>query len=269
MELTNEQKKKGIWLEIKDLFTGAAFPVMLQLILSASIILFVDALSEDTALQIVVLVIGELLFMGAYTIFGRQNGITAYRRTVQNAKKRELQADDLTCWLKTGDYAVWKGIVIGLITVIPFMFVQFIHCVAPNLVCEFILKYAFGWAAYPFIVIGQAAEFDYAGAQACRVLKDAGINVVLCNSNPATIMTDKALADEIYLEPLTVDTLKRIIIKERPDSLLASLGGQTGLTLGCQLAKSGFLDEYGVKLIGVNLESIDRAEDREIGRAHV
>ena len=114
------------------------------------------------------------------------------------------------------------------------------------------------------IIIGQAAEFDYAGAQACRVLKDAGINVVLCNSNPATIMTDKALADEIYLEPLTEDTLKRIIIKERPDSLLASLGGQTGLTLGCRLAKSGFLDEYGVKLIGVNLDSIDRAEDREL-----
>lgn len=157
MELTTEQKKKGIWLEIKDLCTGAAFPLMLQLILSASIILFVDALTEDIALQIVVLVIGELLFMGAYTIFGRQNGITAYRRTVQHAKKRELQADDLTCWLKTGDYAVWKGIVIGLITVIPFMLVQFIHCVAPNLVCEFILKYAFGWAAYPFIVIGQAA----------------------------------------------------------------------------------------------------------------
>ncbi len=114
------------------------------------------------------------------------------------------------------------------------------------------------------IVIGQAAEFDYAGAQACRVLKDAGVNVVLCNSNPATIMTDRALADEIYLEPLTVDTLKRIIIKERPDSLLASLGGQTGLTLGCQLAKSGFLEEYGVKLIGVKLDSIDRAEDREL-----
>lgn len=114
------------------------------------------------------------------------------------------------------------------------------------------------------IVIGQAAEFDYAGAQACRVMKDAGLNVVLCNSNPATIMTDKALADEIYLEPLTVDSLKRIIIKERPDSLLASLGGQTGLTLGCQLAKEGFLDEYGVKLIGVKLDSIDRAEDREL-----
>ncbi|MGN0808210.1 MAG: carbamoyl-phosphate synthase large subunit [Candidatus Coproplasma sp.] len=114
------------------------------------------------------------------------------------------------------------------------------------------------------IVIGQAAEFDYAGTQACRILKNEGINVVLCNCNPATIMTDSALADEIYLEPLTTDTLKRIIIKERPDSLLASLGGQTGLTLGCQLAKEGFLDKYGVKLIGVKLDSIDRAEDREL-----
>ncbi len=114
------------------------------------------------------------------------------------------------------------------------------------------------------IVIGQAAEFDYAGTQACRVLKEAGCNVVLCNSNPATIMTDRMLADEIYLEPLTEDTLKRIIIKERPDSLLASLGGQTGLTLGCSLAKSGFLDEWGVRLIGAKLDAIDRAEDREL-----
>ena len=114
------------------------------------------------------------------------------------------------------------------------------------------------------IVIGQAAEFDYAGAQACRVLKDAGVNVVLCNSNPATIMTDKALADEIYLEPLTLESIKRIIIKERPDSILASLGGQTGLTIGCQLAKEGFLDEWGVKLIGTKVDAIDRAEDREL-----
>ena len=114
------------------------------------------------------------------------------------------------------------------------------------------------------IVIGQAAEFDYAGAQACRVLKAAGVNVVLCNSNPATIMTDKALADEIYLEPLTLESIKRIIIKERPDSLLASLGGQTGLTIGCQLAKEGFLDQWGVKLIGTNVDAIDRAEDREL-----
>ena len=91
------------------------------------------------------------------------------------------------------------------------------------------------------IVIGQAAEFDYAGAQACRVLKDAGLNVVLVNSNPATIMTDRALADEIYLEPLTSRTIKRIIKKEKPDSLLAGLGGQTGLTIAMQLSKEGFL----------------------------
>lgn len=114
------------------------------------------------------------------------------------------------------------------------------------------------------IVIGQAAEFDYAGAQACRVMKSEGINVVLCNSNPATIMTDKALADEIYLEPLTEDSLKRIILKEKPDSLLASLGGQTGLTMGCKLAKSGFLEKHGVKLIGTKLDAIDRSEDREL-----
>ena len=114
------------------------------------------------------------------------------------------------------------------------------------------------------IVIGQAAEFDYAGAQACRVLRDEGVNIVLVNSNPATIMTDKALADEIYLEPLTADTIKRIIEKERPDSLLASLGGQTGLTIAMQLDKEGYLDKMGVKLIGTNAEAIDRAEDREL-----
>ena len=116
------------------------------------------------------------------------------------------------------------------------------------------------------IVIGQAAEFDYAGAQACRVLRDEGIEVVLVNSNPATIMTDKALADHIYLEPLTEDTLKRIIEKERPDSILCGLGGQTGLTLGMQLAKDGYLDEMGVKLLGTNAEAIDKAEDRQLFR---
>ncbi|MGN1445283.1 MAG: carbamoyl-phosphate synthase large subunit, partial [Eubacteriales bacterium] len=114
------------------------------------------------------------------------------------------------------------------------------------------------------IVIGQAAEFDYAGAQACRVLKEAGVNVVLVNSNPATIMTDKALADEIYLEPLTVRTLERIIEKEKPDSLLAGLGGQTGLTLAMQLEKEGFLASHGVRLIGTNVEAIDKAEDRQL-----
>ena len=113
-------------------------------------------------------------------------------------------------------------------------------------------------------IIGQAAEFDYAGAQACRVLKEAGINVVLVNSNPATIMTDKALADEIYLEPLNAVTLKRIILKEKPDSLLAGLGGQTGLTLAMQLSADGFLEANGVRLLGTDAAAIDRAEDREL-----
>jgi carbamoyl-phosphate synthase large subunit len=114
------------------------------------------------------------------------------------------------------------------------------------------------------IVIGQAAEFDYAGAQACRVLKEAGVNVVLCNSNPATIMTDQAMADEIYLEPLTVETIKRIIRKEKPDSILAGLGGQTGLTLAMQLDKEGFLAEENVRLLGTDAKAISRAEDREL-----
>jgi len=114
------------------------------------------------------------------------------------------------------------------------------------------------------IVIGQAAEFDYAGAQACRVLKDAGVNVVLVNSNPATIMTDNALADQIYLEPLNTETLKRIIEKEKPDALLAGLGGQTGLTLSMQLESDGFLAKHHVRLIGTNVEAIKKAEDREL-----
>ncbi|MBP5610504.1 MAG: carbamoyl phosphate synthase large subunit, partial [Clostridia bacterium] len=114
------------------------------------------------------------------------------------------------------------------------------------------------------IVIGQAAEFDYAGAQACRVLREEKINTVLVNSNPATIMTDKHLADEIYLEPLTVESVKRIILREKPDGLLAGLGGQTGLTLAMQLEKEGFLKEAGVRLLGTDVAAIDRAEDREL-----
>ncbi len=113
------------------------------------------------------------------------------------------------------------------------------------------------------IVIGQAAEFDYAGAQACRVLREEGINTVLVNSNPATIMTDQHLADEIYLEPLNAETVARIIEKERPDGLLAGLGGQTGLTISMQLSKQGVLEKYGVRLLGSDIEAIERAEDRE------
>ena len=108
------------------------------------------------------------------------------------------------------------------------------------------------------IVIGQAAEFDYAGTQACSVLKKEGINVVLVNSNPATIMTDKAFADEIYLEPLTAETVTRIIEKERPDGLLAGLGGQTGLTVSMQLSDSGVLEKYGVRFLGSDINAIKR-----------
>lgn len=114
------------------------------------------------------------------------------------------------------------------------------------------------------IVIGQAAEFDYAGTQALHALKEDQIEVVLVNSNPATIMTDLGMADEIYLEPLTEETLKRIIIKEKPDSILPNLGGQTGLTLAMKLAKSGFLAEQNVLLLGASPETIDKAEDRLI-----
>ncbi len=113
------------------------------------------------------------------------------------------------------------------------------------------------------IIIGQAAEFDYAGTQACRALKQEGLEVVLINSNPATIMTDKAMADKVYIEPLTLDVVKKIIEIEKPDSVLSTLGGQTGLTLSMQLAECGFLDEQGVKLLGANPETIHKAEDRQ------
>lgn len=113
------------------------------------------------------------------------------------------------------------------------------------------------------IVIGQAAEFDYAGTQACRSLKEEGIEVCLVNSNPATIMTDKQIADQVYIEPLTLGSLKEIIIKEKPDSILPTLGGQAGLNLGMELAECGFLDEQGVKLIGTTAETIFKAEDRQ------
>lgn len=113
------------------------------------------------------------------------------------------------------------------------------------------------------IIIGQAAEFDYAGTQACRELKKEGIEVVLINSNPATIMTDKNMADKIYIEPLTVTTVKKVIKKERPDSILPNLGGQTGLNLAMELAESGFLDEYNVRLLGTGTEGIKNAEDRQ------
>ena len=114
------------------------------------------------------------------------------------------------------------------------------------------------------IVIGQAAEFDYAGTQACKILKKEGLQIVLVNSNPATIMTDNAMADAIYLEPLTLQTLERIIDEQKPDAILAGLGGQTGLTMAMELDKCGFLESRGVRLLGTDAESISRAEDRQL-----
>ncbi|MDE6967386.1 MAG: carbamoyl-phosphate synthase large subunit, partial [Clostridia bacterium] len=114
------------------------------------------------------------------------------------------------------------------------------------------------------IVIGQAAEFDYAGTQACRALKENGISVVLVNSNPATIMTDKEMADKVYLEPLKEEVIKNIIKIEKPDSILPTLGGQTGLNLAVALSESGFLKKHNVRLLGTNVETIKKAEDREM-----
>ncbi len=114
------------------------------------------------------------------------------------------------------------------------------------------------------IIIGQAAEFDYAGTQACLALKEEGYSVVLVNSNPATIMTDKEIADKVYIEPITLEFVTRILRKERPDALLPTLGGQTGLNMAMELSKAGILEELGVELLGTKLSAIDQAEDRDL-----
>lgn len=152
MELNSQQKRQRIFLEIKDLLIGAAFPLMLQLVLSASVIML-SAYGGDKAIEILIVVVGELMLAAAYFIFGRQNGVSAYRKTVIAQKKRDLDSADIKAYYKTGEYAIWKGVVIGVISVIPFMLIEFINCLAPNNVCDFILKYAFGWAACPFDVI--------------------------------------------------------------------------------------------------------------------
>ena len=113
------------------------------------------------------------------------------------------------------------------------------------------------------IVIGQAAEFDYAGTQACKSLREEGVEVVLVNSNPATIMTDEDVADRVYIEPLTVDVVSRIIERERPDGILPTMGGQTGLNLAMELAEAGILEKYNVRVLGTQIAAIEMAEDRE------
>ena len=113
-------------------------------------------------------------------------------------------------------------------------------------------------------MIGQAAEFDYAGTQACRALKEEGLEVVLVNSNPATIMTDTHMADRVYIEPITLEFITKIIEREKPDGLLPTLGGQVGLNMAMELASKGILERTGVKLLGTQLEAIKKAEDREL-----
>ena len=117
------------------------------------------------------------------------------------------------------------------------------------------------------IVIGQAAEFDYSGAQACAAIREEGIEAILVNSNPATIMTDKEIADKIYIEPLTVEFVEKVIAKERPDSLLAGVGGQTALNLAVELHDKGILEKYNVRVIGTQISAIKEGEDREDFRA--
>ena len=143
---------KKFLLELKDMLAGAAFPIMLQLILSASVILLASY-TDEIGLSIAALVFGELLLAGAYIIFGRQNGIVAYRRTVQNNKKREAGSNEDRAVLHVGEYGLYKGFVIALISCVPFIIFQIINGAAPNKPCGFILKYAFGWAWYPVELI--------------------------------------------------------------------------------------------------------------------
>ncbi len=145
--LTKEEKNKKFWLELKDLLVGAAFPVMLMLIFGATILSFCSA--GELPIRILVLVIGEAMLAVAYFVFGRQNGIAAARKTLSHSSKREAFSEDLQSRLYVGEYALWKGFVIGLISCIPFIIFQLIGAAAPNSVCAFVLKYCFGWAYYP------------------------------------------------------------------------------------------------------------------------
>ncbi|MCH5142226.1 MAG: hypothetical protein J1G07_00725 [Clostridiales bacterium] len=146
-----ENKGKKIRLELVDLLSGAAFPLMIMIILSASIMSF--ATSDDMIMNIIILVVGELLLIAVLMIFGKQNGVYAYRKSVQQAKKREIGTSDVKSLLGVGEYAIYKGFIIGFITCVPFIIFQMINCIFPNSFCEFLLIYAFGWAYLPLSYI--------------------------------------------------------------------------------------------------------------------
>ena len=151
-----QNKGKKIGLEIVDLLTGAAFPFMLMLILSASILSF--AATDDMTMNIIVIVVGEILLAAVFVIFGRQNGAVAYRKLVQQDKKREIGTADVKALMGIGEYSLYKGFIIGFIACVPFIIFQIINCLLPNAFCEFLLKYAFGWAYYPLSYI-KASEW--------------------------------------------------------------------------------------------------------------
>ena len=146
----NSDKRLKFLYEVKDMLAGAAFPLMLQLILSVSFIGMATAITEDFALSVVMLVLGEILLCAAYVIFGRQNGITAVRKLVVQAKKRDIGTADKQAQYGTGEYSAYKGFLIGFITCIPYVLVQLIELCAHNSFCYFLLQYVFGWAAIPF-----------------------------------------------------------------------------------------------------------------------
>lgn len=151
MEKHNLKTKAALY-EICDILAGVAFPLMLQLILSTSIISYASY-GDDKGIAVAALLVGEILLAASYFIFGRQNGITAYRKYVQQEKKRTLGTDDVKAVYKVGEYALWKGFAIGFISCIFFIVFQIIECVSPNAVCGFALQYVFGWAYFPFNLI--------------------------------------------------------------------------------------------------------------------
>ena len=146
-------KRLKIWYEIKDLLAGAAFPLMLQIILSVSFIAMTPAITADDALSIVLLVIGELLLAVAYFIFGRYSGVTSVRKLVQNTKKRDMGTTEKQALFGTGEYSAYKGFVMGLISCLPYALIQLIELCAHNSFCDFLLQYVFGWAIFPFSYI--------------------------------------------------------------------------------------------------------------------
>ena len=147
-----QNKGKKIKFEILDLLAGAAFPLMLMIVLGASVFSF--ASSNDMTLNIIVLTVGEVLLCAVLIIFGRQNGVVAYMKTIQQSKKRDMGADDQKALLGVGEYGIYKGFVIGFIACVPYIIFQIINCLLPNSFCEFLLKYAFGWAYYPLSFAG-------------------------------------------------------------------------------------------------------------------